>query len=137
MKRTALPAVLALVLGSSFAFSQQPQPQDSPDSPAATARVHAPNPQRQTMRLARELKLTPEQTARVEPILASRDQQIAALRTSSSLAPADRKKQMHEIQRSAREQLNAVLTPDQVQQFKSIQQAHRAKGQAPAPAPAV
>jgi hypothetical protein len=45
------------------------------------------------------------------------------------------KKQMRAIQKSTRDQLNAVLTPDQMQQFKSIQQAHRNKGQA-ASAPA-
>jgi Spy/CpxP family protein refolding chaperone len=89
------------------------------------------------VKLAKELNLTPDQTAKVEPILASRDQQIASLRSNSSLAPTDLRKQMHAIQRSTREQLNSVLTPDQIQQFKAIQQARRAKGQPVTPAPAV
>jgi protein CpxP len=83
------------------------------------------------MKLAKELNLTPDQRAKVEPILASRDQQLAALRTNNSLAPADFHKQMRAIQQSTHQQLNSVLTPDQMQQFRSIQQAHRNRGQAP------
>ena len=137
MNRTALPVALALVLSGSLTFAQQPQPQ-APDAQSTTAApAHTPNPHLQTMRLAKELNLTPDQTSKVEPILASRDQQIAALRTNNSIAPADLRKQMHAIQQSTRDQLNAVLTPDQIQQFKSIQHEHHNKGQAaPAPAPA-
>jgi hypothetical protein len=89
------------------------------------------------MHLAKVLNLTPDQTVKVEPILANRDQQIAALRANGSLAPTETRKQLHAIQRSTREQLNSVLTPDQIQQFKAIQQARRAKGQQATPAPAV
>jgi Spy/CpxP family protein refolding chaperone len=134
MNRTALPVALALILSGSLAFAQQAQPQPQESQPATVA--HVPNPHRQTMRLAKELNLTPDQRAKVEPILASRDQQISALKTNSSIAPADFHKQMRTIQQSTREQLNSVLTPDQMQQFKSIQQSHRNKGQAAAPAPA-
>ena len=138
MNRAALPTALALVLAASFAFSQQPQPQP-PESQSVTAAApaHAPNSRRQTIRLAKELNLTPDQRAKVEPILANRDQQIAALRTNTSLAATDLRKQIHAIQESTRDQLNSVLTPDQIQQFKAIQQARRAKGKATAPSPAV
>ncbi len=134
MNRTALPVALALILSGSLAFAQQAQPQPQESQPAAVA--HAPNPHRQTVRLAKELNLTPDQRAKVEPILASRDQQFAALRTNNSLAPTDLHKQMRAIQQSTRQQLNSVLTPDQMQQFKSIQQARRNRSQAPTPAPA-
>jgi Spy/CpxP family protein refolding chaperone len=136
MNRSALPAALALVLAASFACAQQPQPAPDAASAPAAAPAHAPNPHRQAARLAKELNLTPDQRAKVEPILANRDLRIAALKANTAIAPADLKKQMHHIQKSTREQLNSVLTPDQAQQLQSIQQAHRAKGQAPTPAPA-
>jgi periplasmic protein CpxP/Spy len=137
MNRTVVPAAIALILSGSLLFAQQPQPQPPADQAATAAPAHAPNPHRQTMRLAKQLSLTPDQTSKLEPILASRDQQIAALRANTALAPADLHKQMHAIVQSTRQQMSSVLTPDQMQQLKSIQQSHRSKGQQAAPAPAV
>jgi periplasmic protein CpxP/Spy len=140
MTRIALPAALAVVLAGSLAFAQQPQPQPAPEAqaPAATAPAHAQNPHKQTMKLAKELALTPDQTAKVEPILADRDQKLAALRADSTIAPKTFKQQMHAIQKSTRDQLDSLLTPAQIEQFKTMH-AHGAK--APntplTPAPAV
>ena len=135
MNRTAFPAALALILSGSLLFAQQPQPQPPADQAATAAPAQAHNPHRQTMRLAKQLTLTPDQTSKLEPILASRDQQIAALRSNTALAPADLHKQMRAIVQSTRQQMSSILTPDQMQQLKSIQQSHRAKGQSTAPAP--
>jgi len=134
MNRATVPAALAVILSGSLLFAQQPQAQPQQDQPQAAAPAHAPNPHRQAMRLTRELNLTPDQAAKLEPIFASRDQQVAQLRSNTALAPADMHKQMRAIQRSTRSQLSTVLTPDQMQQLKSIQQSHRKTQPAPAPA---
>ena len=136
MNRTSLSAALALIFSGSLLFAQQPQPQP-PEAQAATAApARAPSPRRQTMKLAKDLNLTPDQASKLEPILANRDQQIAALRSNAALAPADVRKQMRAIRQSTQQQLNSVLTPDQMQQFRSIQHTHREKGQPSTPAPA-
>ena len=87
------------------------------------------------MRIARQLSLTRDQVARLEPILADRDQKVAALRADTSVAPQDARKQLRAIRQSTQEQLSAVLTPDQLQQMKAIRQAHTHRAQ-PQPAAA-
>ncbi len=130
---TALALILTGTLAGCLALAQSVQ---STAPPAATARAHTPNPHRQTLRLSKELNLTADQTAKLEPILADRDQKLAALRSNSSLAPADARKQMRAIRQNTQSQLSEVLTPDQIQQFRTIQHAHARRGQAqPATAP--
>ena len=121
MKRLILPAALALAFVGSVAFAQQPAATpDSQQSPAPIERHHAPNPHRETARLTRQLNLTPDQSAKVEPILADREQKVAALRSDTSLTDDARRQQMHAIQKQSREQLEAILTPAQQEQMKSM-----------------
>ncbi|AEU36481.1 hypothetical protein [Granulicella mallensis] len=134
MKRTLLPAALALVLAGSVAFAQQPQTVPAPDAqqPAAAPahhHHHAPNPQHETKRLAKQLNLTADQQAKVEPILADRDQKLTALHADTTLAPQDMHQQMKAIHEAAEQQLATVLTPDQLQQLKSMHHGHRGHGQ--------
>lgn len=137
MNRTTLTAALSLVLAAPLAFAQAPQT-PAPDAQAAqpTAPAHTPNPHRQAMRLAKQLNLTADQTAKLEPILADRDQKIAALRADSSLTPQAEHQQMRAIRKSTQEQLSTVLTPDQLQQLRTLQRSHSRKGQQQQPAPA-
>ena len=131
MKRNILPAALTFLLagtlaGGSLAVAQAAQPTtpDASQTPTATAPAHTPNPQRQAARIAKQLNLTTDQAAKLEPILADRDQKIAAVRANTSLAPRDAKKQVRAIVENTRSQLATVLTPDQLQQLKSMQRAH-------------
>ena len=121
MKHLILPAALALAFAGSVAFAQQPAASpDSQQSPAPIERHHAPNPHRETAGLTRQLSLTPDQSAKIEPILADREQKVAALRSDTSLTDDARRQQMRAIQKQSREQLDAVLTPAQQEQMKSI-----------------
>ena len=134
MKRTILPAALALVLAGSVAFAQQTQTTPAPDAqqPAAAAPEHHhrhPSPERETARLTKQLSLTSDQAAKVEPILADRDQKLSALWSNTALAPQDKHQQMRAIHESTQQQLDAVLTPDQVQQLKAMHHGHRGNGQ--------
>ena len=143
MKRTILPAALALVLAGSVAFAQQttpaPDAQQPADAPAAHHH-HKPNPERETARLTKQLNLTADQAAKVEPILADRDQKMEALFSNTALAPQDKHQQMRAIHENTKQQLDAVLTPDQVQQLKAMRHNHRGNGngqeQPPTPPPA-
>jgi Spy/CpxP family protein refolding chaperone len=131
----ALPVSLTLLLTGSLALvpmtsAQQPQAAASDPSLALSAApAHAPDPHRQAVRMARELSLTPVQTAKLEPILADRDRKIAAVRADSSLDPKTAHKQIHALQHSAQQQLSTVLTPDQITQLKALQQSRQGKRQ--------
>lgn len=116
MNRLLLSTSLALALSSGLVFAQQ---QDA--APPLTARRHAHthNPQREAAKLSKRLNLSSDQTAKLEPILADRDQKIAALNSDTTISPMIAKKQMHAIHQQTRQQLATILTPDQMQQRKS------------------
>jgi periplasmic protein CpxP/Spy len=125
MNRLLLSTSLALVLSGSFALAQQ---EAAP--PPAAKHHHAHNPQRETARLTKKLNLSAEQSAKVEPILVDRDQKIAALTTDATISPVVMKQQMKAIHHQTRQQLAAILTPDQLQQIKSHRHNHGAPTQA-------
>jgi protein CpxP len=113
MKRLIFPAALALALSGSMAYAQQPMHHH-----------HPPSPERETARVSKQLNLTPDVSAKLEPIFADRDQKMQALMANDQLAPQDKHKQMHEIQKSTEQQLATVLTPDQLQQLKDMHKEH-------------
>lgn len=124
MFRAYLPKALALTVltaGLTVAGAQQPQA-DQPASPQSwqAHRHHAPDPQRQAERLGKRLNLTPDQTAKLEPILADRDQKLQALFQNQQLTQQDRHEQMRAIHQKSEEQLSSVLTPTQLEQLKSM-----------------
>jgi protein CpxP len=121
MKRLLLSTSLALALSGSLAFAQQQDPAPAP----AAKHHHAHNPQREAAKLSKKLNLSADQTAKLEPILADRDNKIAALTKDTTISPAVMKQQMRVIHQQTRQQLAAVLTPDQLQQLKSH---HRGQG---------
>ena len=123
MNRIILPLSLALSLSCGAAFAQQ-TPDAAQTQQAATTdgphHHHAPNPQRQAEFLTRKLNLTPDQTARIEPILASRDQQMQALHANQQLTEQDRHQQMRTLNEQVQQQMAGVLTADQMTQLKAM-----------------
>jgi protein CpxP len=116
MNRLLLSTSLALALSGSLAFAQQQDPAPAP----AAKHHHAHNPQREVAKLSKKLNLSSDQTAKLEPILADRQQKIAALRADTSLSPDQRRQQFRNIHESTRTQLAGVLTPDQMQQLRNM-----------------
>jgi protein CpxP len=115
MNRLLLPTSLVLALCSTVVFAQQ---ETAPPPPAK--HHHAHNPQREAARLTKELNLTADQSAKLEPILADRDQKITALNNDTTISPMIAKKQMHAIHQQATQQLATVLTPEQLQQMRAL-----------------
>ena len=148
MNRLFVTTSLALALGCGAAFAQTVDPQQSPsaqtpgDAPMHPGH-HRPNPHRQAEMLSRKLNLTPDQTSRIEPLLASRDQQMEALHGNSQLAPEERHNQMRAINQQTEQGMAAILSPDQLAQLAQLRQMHHHRmhgggqpGEAPSPAPA-
>jgi protein CpxP len=128
MKRLLLSTSLALALSTGLAVAQQPDA-----APAPTTKVHqrANNPQREAARLSKRLNLTSDQMAKLEPILVNRDQKLAALKNDSTISPVVMQQQMRALHQQTRQQLTAMLTPDQLQQIKSRHHGHGAPSQTP------
>ena len=139
MKNLLITTSLALSLSFGAAFAQQTtSPQDTP--PAGQGyphHHHAPNPQRQAAFVSQKLGLSADQTAKLEPIFATQDQQMQTLWQNQQLTPQDRHAQMRAIHQQTEQQLSGVLNPDQMAQLKAMHH-HRRHGQdgdaAPAPA---
>jgi periplasmic protein CpxP/Spy len=130
MKRLLLSTALTLALTGTAAFAQQAQPTLPENStPNATAPHHhghhAPNPQRQAEFISKKLNLSADQTAKLTPIFADRAQKTQALFQDQSLTPDQRHAQMKAIHENTEQQLATVLSPDQLQQLKSMRHGHR------------
>jgi len=115
----------ALNLGATSVAYARPF-QDTPP-PAGNAGVapaqHAmPDPQKQTARLSRKLQLTPDQAAKIEPILQSRQQQMQQIRADASSSPHDQHQKMRALKQDTDSQIQAILTDSQRQQYQQMQQ---------------
>jgi protein CpxP len=125
MKQVLLSAALLLSFSGSLAFAQAP----ATTPPAPTGKYHhgyrSHDPHSQAAFLSKKLNLSPDQTAKLEPILADRQQKMAALWSNTSLSAEDRKQQMRTIHQDTKQQLSTVLTPDQLQQMKSLRHGGR------------
>ena len=130
MNRFILSASLALALSGTLVFAQQP---DATAIPTPAKTHHARSSQREATRLSKKLNLSSDQTAKLEPIFADRDQKIAALKSDTTITPMIAHKQMHAIRQQTWQQLAAILTPDQMQQLKSRHHGHDAPTQTQAP----
>jgi Spy/CpxP family protein refolding chaperone len=123
MTRSSRFAVLALGLmlaGSAFAQSQTTP---TPGAPGPMLHpMHAPDPQQQLQHLTKQLQLTADQQAKIGPILQQRAQQMQALRADNSLKPADRKTKAMSLMQDTTQQIEAVLTPAQRDQWKAMRE---------------
>ena len=124
--------LLAALTGSAALAQQQDTTAPQQQSPAQVGehrRHHSP--EQETRRLTRQLNLSPEQAAQVEPILAARQDQMRALRTNTSTDPQTRHQQARAIAQDTRQKLNAVLTAEQREQLdqtRAIRHGHRQGG---------
>lgn len=126
MKLALRLAVLGFALGVAGTGVAVAQPfQDaaaSADSTSMKPSHQPPDPQHQTERLSRKLQLTPAQAAKIEPILASRQQQMQQLRADTSMAPSDRRAKMRSIMQDSNTQLQSILSDSQKQQYQQMMQ---------------
>jgi periplasmic protein CpxP/Spy len=113
-----------------------PQAQSAPPAgqaaPQPQSRRQA-NPARAARHLGKQLGLTPDQVAQIQPILADRQQQIQDIRSDSSLMPRDRRMKMRGVMQDSRNKIEALLTDSQKQQFEQTladRRAHRERPQA-------
>ena len=81
--------------------------------------------ERQLQRMGERLNLTDDQKARIRPILQNRNKQLEDLRAKSSLPQGMARAKAREIRRSARQQVDQILTPEQIEKQKAIRRGVR------------
>jgi periplasmic protein CpxP/Spy len=136
----ALGSVLIAGLSGSalLAQDQSAAPAGTVQAPAATPGqqpMHVPNPQHQAKKMAKQLNLTPDQQAKIEPILADRDQQMQSVRSDTTLSPQDRRVKVRGIRHDSDTRIEALLNDTQKQQYEQLKQSRRASRQQQGAAP--
>ena len=121
MQKFLFPLVAAVALSLSAAAQTTPtqgggRPHRSPQEMAG----------HQAKRLSKELSLSADQSAKVEQIMASRAQEMQALRADASARPT--REQMQANRAKYDDQLKQVLTPDQFSKYTTLAANRRHHG---------
>ncbi|WP_151088216.1 hypothetical protein [Hymenobacter baengnokdamensis] len=121
MKKFLLP-LLAFALSATAASAQDGgRPQRTPEEMAA----------RQMQGLTKQLGLSADQSAKVQPVLLARDQEMMAMRAQMQAGTADRaqlRSQMQANRTKYEDQLKAILTPEQFTQMQTLEANRRQRG---------
>ncbi|MDR3444007.1 MULTISPECIES: hypothetical protein [Dyella] len=120
MNRLPAFAAFALVAAlSGQAFAQQAAPSTAP---AGNQHMHKFDAQSQLQHLTKQLQLTPDQQAKIGPLLQQRDQQLQAMQGDASLKPADRRAKAQSIMQDTQSQIGGVLTQEQSDKWKAMRE---------------
>jgi Spy/CpxP family protein refolding chaperone len=96
---------------------------------AQRARHHFNQVERELKRMSQTLNLTDDQVAQIRPILQIRNKQLKDLRANSALPQGEARTKATAIRKSARQQIDQVLTPEQREKQKAIWRGIRPKSQ--------
>ena len=99
----------------SFSAAAQTTPSPKGDHPRRSPQEMA---EHQAKRLGKELSLSADQSAKVQQIMATRAQEMQALRADGSARPT--REQMQANRAKYDEQLKQVLTPDQFTKYTTL-----------------
>ncbi len=81
------------------------------------------------------LNLTDEQKTKIQPLMQTQHQQVQAVRQDTSLTPEQKQAKIREIHQSTRTQIEAVLSPEQLQQLQQWRMRRGPKHGPPPPPP--
>ena len=84
------------------------------------ARVPHGRVEHELQRMRETLNVTDDQVAKIRPILETRNQQLKDLRANYSLPQGEARAKAAEIRKSARRQIEHILTPEQRQKQKAL-----------------
>jgi protein CpxP len=125
--------ILGALLATSAAFAQaQAAPADqqpTAQAPAGGGMRGPADPAKEAKRLGKELGLTKDQMAQIQPILQDRANQMQALRADTSTAPADRRAKAKGIMDDSKTKIEALLNDQQKQQYEQMLANRKAKRQ--------
>jgi len=110
---TTIAMVVALMGAGEVVYAQMPSPQEM-----------AMN---QLNRMSSELKLTKEQEDKIEPLIVARIEKMMEFR-QAGMEREEMMGEMKKINEGQQEALKAILTPEQLEKYKTMQSQMRAGG---------
>ncbi len=122
MRTTMVNTILACLLGCTAAI-----PAYSLQRTAAPAQAHGKgplSPEEELQHLTEALKLSPEQQAKIKPILTNRRAQLTGIRADRTLSPEGKSEKMRALDEDANGKLMSLLTADQKPRYEAMVQ-HR------------
>ena len=132
--RTVLATILAVCVASGLARAGQATAagQEATGTPPAPQQTHPPRGrvERELQSLSASLGLTDDQVEKIRPILETRNQQLKDLRANSAMPQGEARAKAAAIRRSARRQIDRILTPQQKQKQKEMRRGRNSKSQA-------
>jgi periplasmic protein CpxP/Spy len=72
--------------------------------------------------IAQQLNLTPQQKAKILPILVDEGPKVQAIKNNNSLSRMQKMQQVKAIHQQTDPQMKAILTPEQYQKLRTIRQ---------------
>jgi len=125
-----------VICGCLAVAAQDAPPQSAPPSTPNAGGEHPAGGGRRTMEslgemrwLSQQLNLTEEQKEKLRPILQDEGEQLRTTRLDEHLPLDQKRTKMMEIRDSFRPKIAAVLTPEQQEKMKKIQEAAQQKHQ--------
>ncbi|MFD3276961.1 hypothetical protein [Aquirufa echingensis] len=110
---TTIAMVITLMGAGEAVYAQMPSPQEM-----------AMN---QLNRMSSELKLTKEQEDKIEPLIVARIEKMMEFR-QAGMEREEMMGEMKKINEGQQEALKAILTPEQLEKYKTMQSQMRAGG---------
>ncbi len=80
------------------------------------------NAESKLQQMSQELSLTDEQKTKLKPILQDEGEQLRALKSDTSVSTQDKFQKAKEVRASHKQQIDAILTPDQKQKWQQMKQ---------------
>jgi Spy/CpxP family protein refolding chaperone len=115
MRGVIYVAVISLALGALLGLGQVALSGQEPSIQAVGRRAgRRDRVEERLQRMNEQLNLTDEQKAKIRPILQEQMKQLRALRQDTSLAPEQKGEKTRQIRKSAREQIDQILTLEQM-----------------------
>jgi periplasmic protein CpxP/Spy len=142
--KSFLKQMLALSAMAAFSFVTPvvtAQAQDNAENKAQEATQSSAqqqdNAESKLQQMSQELNLTDEQKTKLKPILQDEGEQLRALKSDTSVATQEKFQKAKEIRASHKQQIDAILTPDQKQKWQQMKQQaiDQMKQNAPSPQP--
>ena len=113
MRKLIIAALAALIVGSTFTLA--------PPTLAGAKKAGAGHQAGKRMaKLADALGLTDAQKAQIKPILMNAAQQVRAVRKDTTLSPEAQKTKLKAIRKSTKQQIAAILTPEQKKKLAAM-----------------
>ena len=112
-----------MLLGAALLTGLSAFAQDSSHPPAPAPqqnRKHGDSAEKRLKRMNKRLNLSDEQKGKLLPILEDEEKQASAADADTTMSQQQKHRKMHEIHRTARSQMDPILTAEQRAQMPSV-----------------